>query len=110
MTNNQIIFNAAYELMMEGKIGTTGRKITLEDGEEFFEPEPIHTFQTWKKKGYIVKRGEKAIAAIDIWKYAPRKKDNDDGENDGEKKKIRNSEMIIKTSYFFSMAQVEKIG
>ena len=53
MTNAQIIFNEAVELMKNGKIGKTGRQFEVEDenGNKIMldEPEDIHTFQAWKK-------------------------------------------------------------
>ena len=77
MTNAQIIFNQSIKLMNDGIIGTTGRKITIQyekEGEQVTEivdePEPIHTFQEWKNNGFMVKKGEKAIARFTIWNYA----------------------------------------
>lgn len=59
MNNAQIIFNESIDLMKDGIIGTTGRKITVEyekDGEmvkeTIDEPEEIHTYQEWKKAGF----------------------------------------------------------
>lgn len=50
MTNAQIIFNEAVELMKNGKIGKTGRQFETEDenGNKIMldEPEDIHTFQS----------------------------------------------------------------
>lgn len=76
MTNAQIIFNESIELMKDGIIGTTGRKITVEyekDGEQvketIDEPEAIHTYQEWKKAGFQVQKGQKAIAKFTIWMY-----------------------------------------
>ena len=77
MTNAQIIFNQSIQLMKDGIIGTTGRKISIQyekDGEQVTEiinePEPIHTFQEWKNNGFMVNKGEKAIARFTIWNYA----------------------------------------
>lgn len=72
MTNAEIIFNESIDLMNQGIIGTTGRQITVLDvnGEErrINEPEPIHTFASWKTLGRKVKHGERAKAKIRIWK------------------------------------------
>ena len=76
MTNEQILLNVRYQLMEEGKIGSTGRFFEMqgEDGElkKVPEPEEIHSFSRWKEYGYGVKRGEKAIAKVEIWMRARR--------------------------------------
>lgn len=78
MTNEQIIFTESMNLMEHGIIGNTGRKIVVENeaGEkkEIFEPEKIHTYAGWKAVGRQVKKGEKSIAAFQIWKHTTRKK------------------------------------
>lgn len=105
MTNAQIIFNAAQALAEEGKIGYTGRefKAVDADGNEMVvrETEPIHTYQTWKQLGYQVQKGQKAVAAILIWKHTV-KVDKETGEED--------AKMFMKTAHFFSMAQVQAVG
>ena len=111
MTNAAIIFNASCKLMEEGILGTTGRKIVLEapDGTktEIMEPEPIHTYNAWKAMGYQVKRGERNIAQITIWKPGKAKKtDNEETNADGENDETR---MFLKTAFFFKRSQVEQI-
>lgn len=101
MTNEQIIFEERCRLMQEGKIGTTGRSITVktDKGEKtFLEPEPIHTFQVWKELGYSVKKGEHAIAKFTIWKYTA---DKEDDSEDGH--------CFMKTAHFFKREQVEPL-
>ena len=80
MNNAQIIFNESLELMKNGIIGTTGRKITVEyekDGEQIKEtidePETINTFAEWKRLGLMVQKGQKAKASFMIWMYADKK-------------------------------------
>lgn len=80
MNNAQIIFNESMELMNNGIIGTTGRQITIEyekDGEKVKEtvnePEPIHTYAEWKKAGFQVQKGQKAIAKFTIWMWTEKK-------------------------------------
>jgi hypothetical protein len=77
MTNAQIIFNQSMKLMEEGKIGTTGRTLTMigEDGSKTTvnEPEAIHTFAEWKRLGYMVQKGQKAIAKFSIWNFSSKK-------------------------------------
>lgn len=113
MTNAMIIFNAAMKLMDEGIIGTTGRKMVMEtpDGDkiEVMEPEVIHTYAVWKSLGYQVKRGEKNIAAITIWKAGKGKQTEqaEEGDQDGENSRIK---MFLKTAFFFKASQCEIIA
>lgn len=104
MTNAQIILLESVKLMEQGILKGTGKKIVVEYNDEKKEldvPEPIHTYQAWKKLGYQVKKGEKAIAKFTIWKHVSGKK-----KEDGEQGKDR---MFMKMSSFFKMEQVEKI-
>ena len=102
MTNEQIILHARLQLLEEGKISRTGQYIDLvqEDGsiKRIPEPEEIHSFTHWKECGYSVKKGEKAIAKIWIWKHV-KKKDKDENEQE---------HMFRKLTYFFARSQVEK--
>ena len=104
MTNEQIIFNESARLMEAGKIGTTGRMFTFEDGAgntvSVPEPEPIHTYQAWKSIGYQVRKGEHAVAKFAIWKHTTRT-NKDTGEQE--------SKMFLKMSAFFSAAQVDRV-
>lgn len=110
MTNEQIIMNTRLELMDKGILQPTGRQIELidEKGNKKYidEPEQIHTYVIWKELGYQVKRGEKAIVDIKIWKYTTRKvkeelklHENDDTEEC----------MFLTKAFFFKFSQVEKI-
>ena len=111
MTNGEIITRARIELMEAGKIGTTGRTFTAKfaDGTErsFPEPEEIHTYQHWKSMGYQVRKGEKAIAELMIWKYAQRKQNAE--ENDEAEAGNSGGRCFMKRAYFFSAGQVDKI-
>lgn len=88
ITNNQIVFTAWCELVAAGIID---------------ESETIHTFDYWKKAGYIVKRGEKAITALMIWKHGTKKQVDENGNE------TETGSMFMKKAYFFSTNQVEKI-
>ena len=105
MTNEQIIFHQRMALMKEGIIGTTGRTITVEDEEgnksTIEDPEVIHTFSEWKRRGFTVKKGEKAITKFTIWKHVVNK-----AKSDNEEDKER---MIQKVAFFFTASQVEPI-
>ena len=119
MTNAEIIFNKRVELMNAGIIGKTGRKIkvayTDDDGntQEMIidEPEEIHTFQAWKQAGFIVKKGQKAIARFRIWNYTNGKKGKPTPEEEEEEKKslVKSGYYYMKESFFFTFAQVAQI-
>ena len=111
MTNEQIIFNARVQLMEAGKIGTTGRIIPVVNarGEEVQIQEPVemHTFQSWKSKGYSVKRGEKAVIKLTIWKHTGRRTEV---LQDTEGNRIEQEDAghcFSKVAAFFSQEQVE---
>lgn len=103
MTNAQIIFNEQIRLMQDGVIGTTGNILEMEDGSTMPEPEAIHTYKTWLRLGYQVKRGEHAVTDLHIWKYTTKKKPDTATAEDEE------SKMFFTRAYFFSASQVEKI-
>ncbi len=102
MTNEQIILNDRIRLMNEGVIGTTGKSIVIEDSEGrktlTKEPEEIHTYMEWKRRGYTVRHGERCITSFPIWKVIPQK-------NRGEGPKEK---MILKQAFFFKASQVER--
>ncbi len=103
MTNEQIIFNERMELMKNGIIGKSGRKIVVADMDgaqkEIEEPEQLHTYSEWKKRGYTVKHGQHAVSKLTIWKHTAKK-----AEKEGDKDKEK---MFLKTAFFFSASQVE---
>lgn len=119
MTNNMIIFWASVELMKEGKLSGTGRmvEIELDDGQRISveEPEEIHTFAAWKKMGFIVKKGEKATAQINIWKHTVKQLPTDTPSEEVNKaNKLINDQggqenMFRKTASFFTAAQVQPL-
>ena len=86
MTNEQIIFSNRLQLMNSGVIGTTGRNIVIEDSEGrktlTKEPEEIHTYMEWKRRGYTVRHGEKCISRLPIWKSIPLKKSGEEPQED----------------------------
>lgn len=112
MTNNMIIFYASQDLAEEGKINYTGRTITVElpDGSkmEVQETEPIHTFQEWKKAGFMVQKGQKAIAKISIWNFTDKasKSTKEAREAAGMDTEKPDPHYYMKESAFFSASQV----
>lgn len=106
ITNAMIISNAQQELLKTGKIKATGRTLqAIINGEEkeIPEAEPIHTFSHWKELGYIVRKGEHAVANFSIWKYTTKAKDLD--EEEAQEKGF----CFLKNSFFFAAHQVEPI-
>ena len=100
-----IIMDAEQELAMLGVIAYTGRvfEAQMPDGSiiELPETEPIHTYQHWKGLGYQVRKGEKAVTKLTIWKHSPGKKNEETGEEGRDK-------MFMKTAAFFALSQVDK--
>ena len=118
MTNQEIVLKKSLELVKEGVLESTGviadvimngMKMTIE------LPEPIHTFAVWKEMGYIVKKGQKAITSINIWKYTSKMLNEETGNDavDAMNKQINEqggkTSMFMKTAYFFKASQVEKM-
>jgi len=114
MTNAQIIFEQSQKLAEDGKIQYTGRvfKGHAADGAEveIKETEPIHTFAEWKKAGFIVKKGQHAVAKFTIWMFTdkPTKAAQEAAETAG-KEPDADPHYYMKTAAFFSASQVEKI-
>ncbi len=107
MTNKMIILTESIELMNQGKLKGTGEYIEIEENGEVKKleiPEPIHTFNGWKQRGFIVKKGEKSEIKFPIWKHTTRKKEDKNGEE-----KI-DERMFMKMSAFFTADQVEVIA
>ena len=67
---------------------------------------PLHTYTKWQALGYQVKKGEKSIHRITIWKHVKRKKKV---ETDEESAEIISGKCIMKTACFFTLEQVERI-
>lgn len=112
MTNAMIILNESVRLMNEGVLKGTGETVKVINGDgqeiELEMPEEIHTYNGWKKRGYVVKKGEKSNIKFPIWKYTEKAK--------AEEEKTGNpiedaptTNMFMKVSAFFRFDQVEKI-
>jgi hypothetical protein len=94
---------AAYEKVNEdGEIGTVEELID--------EPEPIHTFADWKKRGYFVKKGEKAMARFTIWNFTEKasKLTKANRELAGVDPEKPDPHYYMKEACFFKASQVEK--
>jgi len=115
MTNEKIIFNESLRLVEEKKIGTTGRILTVRDAEgntkTLPEPEPIHTYDEWRRMGLQVRRGEHAVAAFPIWMYSNKTvklpmKNVKTGETEDVEEESGN--YYMKTASFFALSQVSE--
>ena len=98
MNNEQIIWSNRVALMKQGIIGHGEKMVVVEDAEGkksyIAEPEQIHTYSDWKRRGFTVKHGEKAVASFNIWKS---------GKAEGEEE----AKMFMKKASFFKESQVE---
>ena len=110
MTNSMIILSESIRLMNDGVLSGSGVFGTYTDGdgnEQRIElPEAIHTFAAWKAAGYIVKKGEHAIAAFPVWKYREGRRNETETEESDEQPA---GKMFLKKAFFFKASQVEKI-
>lgn len=106
MTNEMIIFNNRLSLMEDGILQGTGNTITVENEEgekiELEEPEQIHTYAGWKTLNRQVKKGEKSIATILIWKHTTKKPK--------EKEEEEQEAMFMTKAFFFRECQTEAIA
>lgn len=76
-------------------------EVRLIEAELMTEDEVLHTYEGWKARGYIVKKGEKAIAKFPIWKNLTYK-DKETGE--------KTDKIIMKVAAWFSTRQVTPIA
>lgn len=95
MTNEAIILNESEKLLKEGKIKG------IQYGNSII-PEQLNTYQVWKQQGRQVKKGEKAIIQIPLWKHNTKQL-----EQDGEVREV--SSMFMKTASLFTIEQTEAI-
>ena len=106
ITNAMIVFQAQQALLEAGKIKPTGRLLTMktEDGStiEVPEAEDIHTFARWKELGFMVRKGEHAVANFSIWKYTTKAKGKTEEEAQEE------GFCFMKKAFWFSASQVER--
>ena len=67
MTNAAIIEQESMRLVEQGVLKL------VDVGGGMLLPEPIHTFNGWKERGYSVKKGEKSNIKFPIWKHGTKK-------------------------------------
>ena len=111
MTNASIILNESIRLMKSGILSGTGHFIDIVDEggktEQLEIPEEIHTFNAWKQRGYIVRKGEHAVASFPIWKYINGKRKEAELPLDGDDE--ARGYCRLKLSHFFTAAQVQPL-
>lgn len=111
MSNEEIIFNERLRLAAEGRIPVTDRTVAVTDENGNVRqtrlPVEIFTYQAWKERGFQVRKGEKAVAGIRIWK-PKRRKSGEDGEP--EEKTQSETEFFSKKAWFFAPSQVDPIA
>ena len=92
--------------MEDGILQGTGNTIMVENEEgekiELEEPEQIHTYAGWKTLNRQVKKGEKSIATILIWKHTTKKPK--------EKEEEEQEAMFMTKAFFFRECQTEAIA
>jgi len=100
MTNLQIIANEAI----------ANQLYTEDEVVEYFETIgclPLFTFAEWKKKGYFVKKGEKAKLMCYIWKH--KKSKTTVPMQDGNDVEVDERNFYKVKAFFFNETQVEKM-
>lgn len=111
MTNAEIIFaNRVFLMEQEVIKGIPGTSLLWKDeqGErEIMIPEEIHTFDEWKKLGYMVQKGQHAVARFQIW--MPSKKKTKKAEDENEQEAGIPRGFYRKVAFFFTADQVKKL-
>ena len=72
--------------------------------------EVVNTFAGWKRRGYSVKKGEKAVFKTKIWKPVKYAKKEQESETDVNlsAEESDNKHLVLVNSAFFTAEQVEK--
>ncbi len=94
MNNEQIIKNAAIEMLGEETVG----RILSSQGEI-----PVHTLKGWNLRGFNVKKGEHGYE-IRLWKKKHKKEPEDDT-----LQLPNNTDFCLCKAYLFTQDQVEEI-
>ena len=68
-------------------------------------PDTVHTFNRWRDRGYIVRKGEKARIRTKLWQVRPDRKKK---EEDGEAGEIKTGKYVLVNAYLFGIDQVEE--
>lgn len=68
--------------------------------------EEVDTYAGWRRRGYQVKRGQRATFKTMIWKPCTKKAEKKDGSD--QNKEVRTGDMILVHASFFAKSQVEE--
>ena len=86
---------------------------TEEELVEFYDEMdmmPLQTYQEWKRSGYQVKKGEKAMIQTKLWKknpkYQPSTEETEETEDEEQKKQRA---FYLTKAFLFNFNQVEAI-
>lgn len=102
MTNSEIIRKAA---QLHGFTPDQLAQLETAFGGDL----PFHTFAEWKSRGYHVKRGERAIFSVELWKYISKPpKDTAPAQTDDDTPPTECGHYFKKLSHIFTLAQVER--
>ena len=64
----------------------------------------LYTFAAWKRLGFSVKKGEKSTHVVVLWKYAEKKKNDENGEE-----KQTGGYCVTRNMHLFTREQVEPL-
>lgn len=110
MTNAEIILSNRVFLMEQEVIkGVPGTALHWKDeqGErDLLMPEEIHTFDEWKKLGFMVQKGQHAVAKFQIWMPSKKKVK---AVEDEEQKEAAPRGFYKKVAFFFTADQVKPL-
>ena len=101
MTNLQIITDSAIGagLYTEEEV-----QAIFESGQTL----PLHTFKEWQRRGYQVRKGEKAKLTCDIWRRKEKK--GTIPMKNGNDEEVDESYFYLHKAYFFTAEQVDAIA
>ena len=105
MTNEEIITRTAIQL---GILSESEAEQIIMSGKEI----PLHTYSAWKVRGYQVKKGEKAVCKVSLWKKSKAKKAKKGLEQpteDAEQEPIKDGHFFQTTAALFLISQCEQI-
>lgn len=105
MTNQEIITRTAIQL---GILTESEAEQIIMSGREI----PLHTYAAWKSRGYQVKKGEKAVCKVSLWKKSKGKKAKKDVEQpteDSEQQPIKDGHFFQTNAALFLISQCEKV-
>ena len=69
----------------------------------------VDTFAGWKRRGFIVKKGQKAVFQTKIWKPCKFKKEEAEQKDDAEQTEQNRKKLILVNASFFTDEQVERV-